>query len=474
MIITKSLFLDYKKCPHLFFKNAQESREYVDKEKISFKEEISKFFFGDVKVAKHESISLNILDLKREKALKNFSVFHKNLKANVHILKKESDGYELVEILPKSNIKGHIYDILAFKYLLLAKNNITPKRCFIIKILNNYKKDNEDTLFETTELLEVTEKVKKHLHYVKKEVEEISKIKKEPQKMMETFCFRPYECIRHKQCWGETPINSVLTLIGMPIGKKLELLKSGKTDIEEIKDSLLTPEQLKQKSSLKKPFIDLKKIKEFIECLGDELYFLDFESHQPILPVYETMGSFEPVVFQYSIHKLKGDELTHYEYLGDVSQENTREKIAQDLLKILPKDKRVVVYGAHFERAILKRLGNSFPDYKNGIDAILKNIVDLNTPFKNLFCYFPIMRGKHSLKAVLPAFSKDLYKELDVANGQQLVDEYKEFLYSNEETKKEIKKKLLAYCKTDTLALVYIYKNLTTLCSDMFDSNSTN
>jgi hypothetical protein len=96
--------------------------------------------------------------------------------------------------------------------------------------------------------------------------------------------------------------------------------------------------------------------------------------------------------------------------------------------------------------------------------AIVENIVDLEVPFKNKIYYVPDMKGKSSIKLVLPAVVPEMakaYKELElVQNGGDAMNIFPKLAGMDEETRVKYREALLKYCELDTLAMVEVLKKL--------------
>lgn len=83
-------------------------------------------------------------------------------------------------------------------------------------------------------------------------------------------------------------------------------------------------------------------------------------------------------------------------------------------------------------------------------------MVDLIVPFR-CHLYSWKQKGSHSLKAVLPAFVKDLsYDDLEIGGGAAAMQAYHQMctLVDSPEKLASLRQHLLAYCRQDTLAMM--------------------
>ena len=120
-----------------------------------------------------------------------------------------------------------------------------------------------------------------------------------------------------------------------------------------------------------------------------------------------------------------------------------------------------------FEKGVIVRLAEMFPDLKEHLLAIHGNFIDLMRPFRSKHLQTPEMEGKYSIKKVLPALVPDLvYTGLEVQNGEMAYDTFKTLKSLSPDERKEKRNALLDYCKLDTFAMVQILRKLEIMCSD--------
>tara|TARA_R110002033_G_scaffold138808_1_gene177791 strand:+ start:1334 stop:1816 length:483 start_codon:yes stop_codon:yes gene_type:complete len=153
----------------------------------------------------------------------------------------------------------------------------------------------------------------------------------------------------------------------------------------------------------------------------------------------------------------------HKEYLAQDSVDN-RYELVQKLCEDIPSDVTVLAYNMSFEKGVIKRLANLFPELSSPLLAINENIQDLMVPFQKKWYVTPSMKGSYSIKYVLPALVPEFekaYKELDgVQNGSQAMNAFASMSKLEEGEKQKLRTALLEYCKLDTLAMVKVLENL--------------
>ena len=72
------------------------------------------------------------------------------------------------------------------------------------------------------------------------------------------------------------------------------------------------------------------------------------------------------------------------------------------------------------------------------------------------------MKGKHSIKKVLPALIPDMsYDDLDIQEGGTASNTFKSMIEGTfDGDENEVRKQLLEYCKLDTFSMVKILEKL--------------
>ena len=211
--------------------------------------------------------------------------------------------------------------------------------------------------------------------------------------------------------------------------------------------------------------IDKENISGFLNDLNYPLYFLDFETIASAVPIYDGSRPYQQLVFQYSLHiqQEKGGELKHLEYLAEAGPDNDpRKGFVEQLIKDCGTVGDILVYNISFEKGKLNDLITLYPTHETEITDIIARLKDLMIPFQKKWYYTPEMKGRYTIKNVLPALVPELfYQDLEISEGgtasnifYQMVTG--EFQGDIEQTRKD----LLEYCKLDTYAMVKILERL--------------
>jgi len=202
--------------------------------------------------------------------------------------------------------------------------------------------------------------------------------------------------------------------------------------------------------------------------LTSPIYHLDFETFQQAIPEFKDISPYQQIPFQYSLHiEYEDGTLEHKEYLAKDGID-PREQIAKRLVEDIPSDVTVLAYNMSFEKGVIKRLADLYPELSTHLLSINENMKDLMIPFQKKYYVTPSMNGSYSIKYVLPALVPEFakaYKELDgVQNGSQAMNAFANLGKLDEVSKSKMRTSLIEYCKLDTLAMVKIFGKLKKYC----------
>lgn len=391
----------------------------------------------------------------------------------VDILRIGKDGLIINEVKSSTSVKEVYIDDASIQYYVISSLGYKVSAVNIIHIDSGYVRGEKlelDKFFHTEDVTEQVRQKQADIPQILSKFDEILSKDVEPEIDIGVQCSNPYPCDAWEYCWREQrgiPEYSIFDISGLRSKKKFELYKSGIVKFEDIKelDKFNTSQQIQIRSELsKEQVIDKEAIKEFLETLSYPLYHLDFETFQQAVPEFIGLSPYEQIPFQFSIHKDDGKgNLEHFEFLAEVGAD-PRYKLALNLIKFIPQDACVLAYNMSFEKRVIRRLAEIYPQISNELIAIHSNIKDLMAPFASKSYYHPKMRGSYSIKYVLPALVPEFesaYKDLNlIHHGGEAMQAYEAMAYMPAKERDAYKKALLAYCKLDTLAMVKVLEKL--------------
>jgi hypothetical protein len=293
----------------------------------------------------------------------------------------------------------------------------------------------------------------------------------EPLYGLSENCNAPYPCAFWEHCSAHLPSPSVFDLYRFRFKKEIEYYKKGVISYEDLEYDAATKNHIRSLQVSHElhdlgTYTDKKGIKKFLDTLSFPLYFLDFETMQPIIPEFVGTKPYAQIPFQYSLHYLEtpDGELKHKEFLG-ISGEDPRRAIAEQLCADIPKNVCVLAYNKGFECGRIRELASYFPDLADHLLNIEKNIKDLIDPFRAGHYYNRAMGGSFSIKSILPAIypdnpSLDYHNLEGVHNGGEAMDLFPKIKDLPIDEQAKARYNLLKYCELDTYAMVKVWEEL--------------
>ena len=336
-----------------------------------------------------------------------------------------------------------------------------------------------------------------------------------------------------KECWGDLAEREhhVLDLyqMGRIGGNETplvnELIKQKKVSmfdvpLEELNDYTYSYRQLVQIEHTQK---NKEWISEYLPKIVKQveypIHFIDFETSRMAIPYRAGMQPYEQVAFQWSCHTITEPEALpiQTEWL-DLDNTFPNFQFAESLMECLGDRGTILTWATH-ENSVLRDIYYQMQayDYQNPqLQTWLANTAKLGNKGKSnlvdmnaltLKHYFhPLMKGRTSLKCVLPAVWKtnpylheipwfeeyyrdidgkvlspyDVLPQLQIGDRIQVVNEgagamlaYQDLMYGenrnlgidNQATRSQWKELLYQYCRLDTMAMVIIWTHWQNLCS---------
>lgn len=393
----------------------------------------------------------------------------------VDILKKDGNGWAIYEVKSSTHEDKQVYAAdVAYQKYVLESCGVNVTGTYLICINNEYVFDGTLDIHQLFKITDISEGVFFESANIKTNLnvaELILKSTDEPPIDLSTACNNPYRCSFWKYCAKEIPTPSVFDLYRMSFSKKIDYYKKGKIRYEDLinEPKITNDKQLRQMSFYLKEqgtYIDKAGIGAFLDTLSYPIYFLDFETVQPVIPEYIGTKPYAQIPFQYSLHYIekKGGELKHKEFLAE-SGTDPRRALAERLCEDIPMNVCVTAYNKAFECTRIKELAGFFPDLANHLLNIESNIKDLLVPFQSGYYYNKAMGGSFSIKSVLPAIFPDdpalNYKNLEqIHNGGEAMSIFPKIKDMPKEEQESTRHNLLKYCELDTYAMVKIWEEL--------------
>lgn len=292
----------------------------------------------------------------------------------------------------------------------------------------------------------------------------------EPEVEPGHHCQKPSRCRFWSWCTREKPEDWIFHLPRIGPSRLEALRAEGIERISEIpEDFAISPTQRRARDAVRKQGASVSStLAESIASFGPPTAYLDFETMNPIVPVYPGTQPCELIPFQWSLHRLERDgTLSHRAYLADAGEDPRRE-FAEGLIEALAVDDVPILVYSSFEAGCLGALRRRFPDLALALCGIGARLIDL-LPVVRRAIYHPAFAGSFSIKRVAPAlvpgFGWDAADGITEGGAASLAFAR---IASGSVAPREaaaLRRQLLDYCARDTEALVVVHRALSELAA---------
>lgn len=378
-----------------------------------------------------------------------------------------NNTYDLYEIKSSTKIdKQNKYDV-TFQHLI-AKSTLPVNKSYLVHVNSDFVKDGEIDLNEFFLVEDMGDVITKFEDDVLKFRVEALKIIQSEEPPFDNHCYKPKDCPCKALCHPKLSVYPIYDLSWWKVGQYEKLVANGYSELIDISETEeLNPKQILQVRSIKQdqPIIDHEGVKHELGNLSFPLYFLDYETYGPAIPVFDGYKPYQHIVFQYSMHVMENPddkELKHYEFL-ETKKVDPSKKITEELLKVIGTEGSVIVWNKSFEKKRNEELASLQPMYAEELLAVNERVFDLMDIFKDGLYVDYRFHGSASIKKVLPVLVPELsYDGMEIGEGATAMTKWWEMV-NGSSNKDQIAENLLIYCELDTWAMVEIWKKLKNL-----------
>jgi hypothetical protein len=350
----------------------------------------------------------------------------------IDILHKNNGKWDLYEVKSTNGVKPeHIKDV-AVQYYVAKGNGLPMGEAYLMHFDRDYVRRGPIKVKQLFLPESILPEVLSFQNVVEKAIPELQTMLAggEPQIAMGPQCEKPYHCDFFEYC------------------------------------SALLPPSIEAAVELSsEAIIDEEPLKNFLNQLHYPLYYLDFETIMPGVPLFDESRPYQQLPFQYSLHHQdeKGGMLYHHSFLAESNlSHDPRPALIEQLIEQTKEAATILAYHLPFEKGRLVEMQSDFPQYALELQTVIDKMSDLIIPFKKSSYRTETMEGSSSIKKVLPALCPGFsYDDLEIGDGMAASNAFLDLYYCNDAaTISQTRKNLLDYCHMDTLAMVKILEVL--------------
>ncbi len=484
-ILSKTNYLTGLQCPRLIWIEIHEPEKIPETDPVTqyiFDQghlvgELAKKLFPEGIDISTEDFMGNVsstMDLLRErKPLFEAGILAGKLYSRIDILYPASEEeWDIVEVKSSTGVKDvHINDV-AFQRYCCVQSGLNARKCYLALINNQYVKDGEIDPEGLLSIHDITDQVEEASVGIQDKIDGIMEVISQetcPEMIIGPHCRDPHPCSL-TECWDSLPEHNIFTLYYG--GKKaFEMYNSGIVTVGEIPYGYkFNDKQRIQQACVAsgEPHVDREAIHGFLSSLEYPLYYLDFETIGPAVPLFDGIRPYQDIPFQYSVHIVQDEQSKpeHFSFLAN-GTDDPRPNLLVKLQKALGDSGSIITYNKGFEEGILRDLAKTFPEHSEWIEQVCNRLVDLLVPFRNFDYYHPAQNGSASLKNVLPAITGRGYEDLDISDGQVASVTFLAATYGDmpEAERTTVMENLEKYCGRDTEGMLWIVEKLKDLCT---------
>jgi hypothetical protein len=495
-LLTKSKYLLGLQCPKLLWVAVNDKTRIPKSDEIAQKKfddgtlvgELTTLWYPNGVNLANEEFGDNLIKTK-ETLEQKVPIFEPGfitdgLYSRADILVPVGDAWDIIEVKSATKVKDiNLHDV-AFQKHVYEASGLKINRCYLMHINNEYVRSGEIDPKELFIQTDITEKVDEFSKDLEGRIAKMLEVIKgdEPEFSVDDILTTEYDNICLDEFMSGLPENNIFELYRMLSKKKVELYKSGIKQIKDVPESVKLNEKQQIQRRLAnsgETHIDKQGIENFMNNLQYPVYYLDFETINPILPKFNGMKPYQRIPFQYSLHvqEEEGGECEHVSFLAEGTSD-PRLKFLQSLEDNLGEAGSILVYNQGFEKGVLREGVEAFPEFGEWYNENIEpRVMDLWDVFRNFYFYDQGQKGSASIKYVLPAvIGRDENGKLnlpegiigyenmtDVKKGDQASYEYERVTFDMsvfKEDKQKIRDALEKYCELDTLAEVLIVEKL--------------
>jgi len=385
-------------------------------------------------------------------------------------------AWDLIEVKSASNgesgrkakLKKHISD-MAVQLYVLEGAGITVGSASLALANSHYERMGELDWEQLVAIEDHTDDVRARVAQVGDELSDFLGMIDRPEMPEAVFGkTKCGECPFDQYCWGDEPEDSILHLPRITSKKLDELGALGVRRIPDIPgDYKLSKTQAPMLEAYSHPdgiLVEREPLTQWIEKLVYPLYYFDFETWNPCIPPFDRTWPYLQIPFQYSVHiqEEPGAEPTHREFLAE-STGDPRPELIERIIADLGETGSIVVHHAAFESERIRELAAFSPAHSDLLMAMLDRIVDTEIPFKRYWYLHPGLKGRSSIKVVLPTLVPDLsYEGMEISDGLAASFSFEDMFQGAVvgDAAEIVRENLIDYCRLDTLAMVRIVEKL--------------
>jgi len=382
----------------------------------------------------------------------------------VDILERSRDGFHLIEVKSSTSVKDEHLPDAAIQLHVLGRSGLDVGRAEVMHLNRACAYPDLHDLFVRQDVTAEAEALLPGIPgSVRTQLEALAGPL--PEVAIGDHCSAPRACPFIERCWPTPPAHHVSTLYFMR-QRAAALEAEGYSTIFQLPpDVSLNRTAARQVRAVRSGRMVVEPgLAEALETFEPPLAYLDFETVNPAIPVWDGCHPYDAIPAQFSCHVENGTGgFDHHEWIAEGSGD-PRRPMAERVIAACRGARTIVAYNASFESGCLQRVAAALPDLREELARVQARLADPLPVVRN-FIYHPDFGGSFSLKSVLPALVPELeYDELEVAEGNAASVHLARLMFEPQSLDAAERTRLLRalhrYCELDTWGMVKLLERL--------------
>ncbi|KZX81048.1 hypothetical protein A3715_19090 [Oleiphilus sp. HI0009] len=386
----------------------------------------------------------------------------------VDFVVKQDDGFVLYESVLGSKPEQQYIDEISYSVKLARDCGITVSEANLVMVDTSSVWPDKQSFFVIEDVTYLASSYEERITNIQSNLIDVVLLDAEPDQQIGSHCKKPTTCPYKSHC-NKSDSPTIFDIPRLSKKKEAVLRESGITYISDMsfdawEDYSLTTNQNAVVRTIltQEEFIDYDAVSEEIDSWAYPHIYLDFETDNKAIPMFEGLHPFEQVPFQYSMTIVfeDGSEVKRGFFHADSS--DPRQAFAKSLSMHLDEFGvgTLIAYYASFEKSVMNRLCHHVPEVEKTFKLALTKLEDLFVVVKNNVRHHAF-KGSYSLKSVLPVLVPELdYSDLELRNGTDAQLNFRRIL-NQEVVDDALVQNAIAYCDRDVEAMVRIKDVLT-------------
>lgn len=397
------------------------------------------------------------------------------------VLVREESGWHLIEIRstagdpdrPNGLIKKHLPD-MSYQTMTLEEAGLAIHRSSLMHVHKYYRRNGKVQPGQALALTDVTPFVHKARAQTAKDIDAALSCLQQREIPAKCHCdrnTRAHRCSLFDYLHPDIPnADTIYHIAGIHRNTLLPAIDRGIINLVDWPDDL--PLSAKQQHQVQlarsgEEIIQSEGIKQFLDTLKYPLHFLDYETFQQPIPLWEGFVPQQQVPFQYSVHIVEEDgRIMHREHMCVTRGENPIPSLVAHLHDDMRDHGSVIVWNKAFEESRNREMAALVPEHAAFLTGINERMVDLADIVSRGWWVHPEFGGRWSLKSVLPVAAPDLrYDDLEISDGSTASELWTRCMVDDIDTVTDDERAgviaaLRAYCSLDTMAMIRIWEHV--------------